>query len=65
MKNYLDAISDYNAALKLKPDSAKGFYNRGLSRYNTGDRKNGCDDMKKAAGLGDIDAKEFTSQQCR
>ena len=32
MKNYAGAIEDYSETLKLEPESARFYYNRGLAR---------------------------------
>ena len=49
------AIADYNIAIRLDPNYADAYYNRGLSRYLLGD-KNGRDrDFLKAKQLGKDD----------
>jgi tetratricopeptide (TPR) repeat protein len=45
MKNYADAVRDYNAAIQHKPDSAKAYYNRGLARAAMGDFRHAAEDF--------------------
>lgn len=40
LQDHEGAIADYNAALKIKPDYARAFFNLGVVACNTGDTKN-------------------------
>ena len=53
------AISDYTKAIKLKPDYAIAYNNRGSAKYDLGDKKGACSDYKKAASLGGKSTKKW------
>ena len=50
--NYDDAIEDINKAIKLYPDFAYSYYNRGLVQIFMKDTRKGCLDLSKAGELG-------------
>jgi len=50
LEKYEEAIDDYTSAIKINPDYAKAYANRGISKYLTG--LDGCSDLKKAEELG-------------
>jgi tetratricopeptide (TPR) repeat protein len=45
------SIGDYNLAIKLKPDYANAYNNRGYAKSNLGDEKGAIDDYNLAAKL--------------
>ena len=45
------AIDDYDQAIKLKPDYALAYYNRGIARNALGDKQSAILDYQKAAEL--------------
>ncbi len=45
------AIADKNQAIKLKPDYADAYYNRGLAKYNLGDNQGAIVDYNQAIKL--------------
>ncbi|PLZ90022.1 hypothetical protein CEN44_11785 [Fischerella muscicola CCMEE 5323] len=45
------AIADYNSAIKINPNFAQVYYNRGLARIVTGDKQGGIADLQKTAQL--------------
>ena len=47
-----EAIADYDKAIALDPAYASAYYNRGITRKNTGDKKRACEDFNKAVELG-------------
>ena len=47
---YQEAIDDFTTAIKINPDYASAYNNRGGSKYYLG--LDGCSDLKKAAALG-------------
>ena len=52
-KGLLDeAIADYDAALRINPDFALAYYNRGLVRREMGDSQGGEEDFRKAREFG-------------
>jgi lipoprotein NlpI len=56
---YQMAISDYDEAVRLKPDYGKAYNNRGLVYLNQGNKKLSCFDAQKACALGDCKLLEF------
>ncbi|MER3493461.1 MAG: hypothetical protein C4323_14700, partial [Mastigocladus sp. ERB_26_2] len=48
---YKGAIADYTSALKINPNYADAYYNRGIARYNLGDNQGAIADLQKAAEL--------------
>ena len=55
-KYYLDgfvgAVSDYTKSIQINVDDADAFLNRGLIYFEIGNDKFACQDLKKAASLG-------------
>ncbi|NJM86388.1 MAG: tetratricopeptide repeat protein [Hydrococcus sp. RU_2_2] len=45
------ALADYNQALQLNPNYANAYYNRGIVRYQMGDRQGSIQDLQKSAEL--------------
>ena len=68
-KDYSSAISDFTRLINLNPSYKDVFYYRGLAKANlngssSGDVYGACDDMRKAAGLGNSDARSFVTDFC-
>lgn len=55
-KDYVHAIDDYTAAIRLNPNFAEAYYNRGLTRIFAGNTAEGLSDLSKAGELGLYDA---------
>jgi Flp pilus assembly protein TadD len=51
-KDYKGAIEDYNEAIRLKPDDADAYNNRGIAKSNLGDMAGACEDYRKSCSLG-------------
>ena len=60
-----DAISDYNKVIKIKPDIAQAYYNRGIARARFRYTKISCQDIKKAADLGLDNAVVIYKNKCQ
>ncbi|MBG1259638.1 tetratricopeptide repeat protein [Nostoc sp. BAE] len=45
------AIEDFNQAIKINPNLAEAYYNRGSVRFNLGDKQGAIADLQKAADL--------------
>ena len=52
MKDYNSAILDYSQAIKLEPEFAEAWFNRGLTFIYLDMLDNGCGDLSKAGELG-------------
>ena len=50
-------MDDFNVALKLKPDDAEAYNNRGFSKKMLGDKTGACEDWNKSKKLGNEEAK--------
>ena len=51
MKDNERAIADYDMSIKLDPNYATAYYNRGNSRLATGDKEGAVADYRQAAKL--------------
>ena len=45
------AIADYTQAIRLKPDYADAYFNRGIAKYALGDKQGAIADLKQATSL--------------
>jgi len=61
--NYQQAIDDYGRAIEQKPDYAASYYNRAVAYSKMGNGKLAILDLKTAAGLGDVRAKNVLKRQ--
>jgi protein O-mannosyl-transferase len=59
------AIDDYSTVIKLFPDNNLAYLNRGITRMNLRDMNRACEDLRKAAGLGNAQAKRLADQYCK
>jgi tetratricopeptide (TPR) repeat protein len=50
--NYLAAEDDYSTAIRLQPDYAEAYYNRGIARVLGYNRPDACDDFQASTRLG-------------
>ncbi|WP_331001045.1 tetratricopeptide repeat protein [Nostoc commune] len=44
-------MEDFNQAIKINPNLAEAYYNRGSVRFNLGDKQGAIADLQKAADL--------------
>lgn len=56
------AMSDYNNAIRLKPDFAEAFYNRGKLKHESGDKEGAMKDYNIAIGLNPNYAKAYNNR---
>ena len=52
LREYDKAIQDYNKAIRMNPDAANFYFQRGFSRLFTYDRQSACIDLEKSEQLG-------------
>ena len=64
---YQRAIEDYNEAIRIKPDYADAYYNRGVAYLLQGNKELGCPDAQKACELGNCKILEMAKSKgdCR
>ncbi|HDQ26377.1 MAG TPA: tetratricopeptide repeat protein [bacterium] len=62
LRDYEGAVKDYDRAIKLQPDYAMAYLNRGLAKYMRGERDAAIKDLKKSAELGYEGAKDVIEQ---
>ena len=55
-KDYRAAIDSYSKAIKIEPQFAEAYFNRGISRLSIGETTSGLDDLRKAGELGIVEA---------
>ena len=56
-----------NAVLRLRPDDAEGYNNRGIAYFMQGNKELGCLDAQKACALGNCKSLEVAKSKglCR
>ena len=63
--NTQNALTEYNAAIKMDPKSGQSYYYRGMLKLATDNNSGGCEDLKLASGLDHEQAKEAIEQHCQ
>ena len=56
------AIKDFNIAIKLNPNNEWAYLSRGTTKIFLKDFKNGCEDIRKAAYMGNKRAQEMLTE---
>lgn len=64
MKRYNDALKDFNLVLSYSPNNANALFCRGGIKILSGDKKNGCIDLKKSCQLNYEKACDFLYENC-
>lgn len=62
--NMYAALEDFNRSLDIEP-YAVTYHNRGNCRYILGDKRGGCEDLRKACEMGDPSGCEMYNDLCR
>jgi formylglycine-generating enzyme required for sulfatase activity/tetratricopeptide (TPR) repeat protein len=66
---YSSAIADYSRVIQMFSESnhwvIDAYYNRGLARVYSGAKESGCQDLRKAADLGNEDAIDAVRENCQ
>jgi len=61
-QDFCEAIEKFNLALKINPNYAFAYNDRGVARYNLGDRNSALRDLDKAIELDDQNAKFYSNR---
>lgn len=59
------AIADLTSAIAINPYYTDSYYVRGATYFSTGDKIKGCEDLSKAASLGNTSAKNLMDKYCK
>ena len=65
LRDYKQAIEDFNKAIGLNSKLTAAFHNRGSSKYILKDKTSACIDWEKASELEDIDAFDLINKYCK
>ncbi len=63
-KNFHGTIACMDTLIKIDPDMADAWYNRGIAKTNLGDLKGACADLEMAQNAGNGGGKVFIEYQC-
>jgi tetratricopeptide (TPR) repeat protein len=61
--NHQKALSDYTESIKLNPQLAEAFHNRGLTYYQLGQRSQAVKELQQAAELFSSQGKKDNAQK--
>ena len=64
MKMYDGALQDYNYTIKLKPEFAAAYYNRGVCLYMKREKEDACRDWQKALDMGYEASQKHLDKYC-
>lgn len=64
MKQFQKAIDEYTEAIRLEPQLAQAYYNRGLTLLYLSNESAACDDLSKAGELGVQEAYSVIRKYC-
>ena len=62
LKQYKEAIADYDKAIELNPKDAKAYYNRGNAKHQLKQYKEAIADYDKAIELNPKDANAYNNR---
>ncbi|MFH0892811.1 MAG: hypothetical protein V2A54_00100 [Bacteroidota bacterium] len=64
-KKYEKAVIYFDKCINSNPEETEYLRKRGNAKFLSGDKKGGCEDIRKAADMGDENAKEIMKQTCK
>ena len=59
-----EAIKNFALAIQKRPAYEQAYFERGILRHKLGDIEGGCSDLKKAFGLGYLEAENYINELC-
>ena len=60
----MEALENYDMAIKLYPNMGDAYYNRGLVLIYLKDKEKGCIDLSRAGELGVADSYSVIAKYC-
>lgn len=63
--NLDEAIKNFSFAIQKRPAYELAYFERGLLRHKQSDKEGGCADLKKAFGLGYLEADNYLNDLCK
>jgi tetratricopeptide (TPR) repeat protein len=64
-RDYKGAVEDYSKAIEIDKNYSMAYFNRGNTKFNLGNKSGACEDWKKAKELGDENAAERITKNCK
>jgi len=63
-ENVEEAINIFSLAIKKRPTLGIAYFERGILRHKQNDKEGGCADLRKAFGLGYLEADNYINELC-
>ncbi|MBU1565734.1 MAG: tetratricopeptide repeat protein [Proteobacteria bacterium] len=63
LEQYTEAVTDFNQVIALSPDMKDAYFRRGRALIRLGEKRKGLDDIRKAAALGQGNAKRWLEEK--
>jgi len=64
LEDFRGAIQDFSKAIEINENDASAYLNRGIAKYNLGNKPDACLDWSKAGELGDYNAYDLIKENC-
>jgi tetratricopeptide (TPR) repeat protein len=64
LRDFANAMTDFNQAIQLNQKFADSYYMRGMCRIGLKDRKGACLDFQKASELNHASARDALDKYC-
>ncbi|HEY6436957.1 MAG TPA: hypothetical protein VIY47_10215 [Ignavibacteriaceae bacterium] len=59
-----EAINNFSLAIQKRPTHGIAYFERGILRHKQNDKESGCADLRKAFGLGYLEADNYLNELC-
>ena len=64
-KQFEKALFYFNNSIQRNNKNKDAYYNRGLTKWQLGNKEGACNDWKKAFELGDYESGKIFSENCQ